>query len=233
MKEHCTAIILAAGRGKRMKSKKKKQFLNIAGKPIVYYALECFERAPFIQDIILVTGEGYVEYCQKNIVEKYGLRKVKKVVAGGKERYDSVYEGLRACGKTDYVYIHDGTRPFIDQDMLKRALDGAKQMGASVVGMPVKDTIKVADKNHYVLETPERSKLWAVQTPQVFRYKIIKEAHEQMRKKGMEGITDDSMVVEKLGKHRVKMVEGSYENIKITTMDDLFIAEIILRGREL
>lgn len=233
MKEHCTAIILAAGRGKRMKSKKKKQFLNIAGKPIVYYALECFERAPFIQDIILVTGEGYVEYCQKNIVEKYGLRKVRKVVAGGKERYDSVYEGLRACGKTDYVYIHDGTRPFIDQDMLKRALDGAKQMGASVVGMPVKDTIKVADKNHYVLETPERSKLWAVQTPQVFRYKIIKEAHEQMRKKGMEGITDDSMVVEKLGKHRVKMVEGSYENIKITTMDDLFIAEIILRGREL
>ena len=233
MRERCTAIVLAAGQGRRMKSKVKKQFLNIAGKPIVYYSLNCFERAPFIEDIILVTSSDCVEYCQKNIVDKYGFRKVRKIVVGGKERYDSVYAGLLACKNPDYVYIHDGTRPFIDRDMLKRALDAARQTGASVVGMPAKDTVKIVDKEQFVTKTPKRSRVWTVQTPQVFRYNIIREAHDAIRKGNMEGITDDSMVVEKHGKCKVKMVEGSYENLKITTMDDLFVAEVILRGREL
>lgn len=233
MRERCTAIVLAAGQGRRMKSKVKKQFLNIAGKPIVYYSLHCFERAPFIEDIILVTSSDCVDYCQKNIVDKFGFRKVRKIVVGGKERYDSVYAGLLACKNADYVFIHDGTRPFIDREMLKRALDGARQTGACVVGMPSKDTVKILNKDQFVTKTPKRSRVWTVQTPQVFRYKVIREAHDAVRKESMEGITDDSMVVEKHGKCKVKMVEGSYENLKITTTDDLFVAEVILRGREL
>lgn len=233
MRERCTAIVLAAGQGRRMKSKVKKQFLNIAGKPIVYYSLHCFERAPFIDEIILVTSSDCVEFCRKEIVGKYGFRKVKRIVVGGKERYDSVYEGLLACGNPEYVFIHDGTRPFIDREMLKRALDGARQTGACVVGMPSKDTVKILDKDQFVTKTPKRSKVWTVQTPQVFRYQIVREAHDALRKTGMAGITDDSMVVEKHGKCKVKMVEGSYENLKITTPDDLFVAEVILRGREL
>lgn len=232
MGERCTAIVLAAGQGRRMKNKIKKQFLNIAEKPIVYYSLHCFESAPFIDDIILVTSSDCVDYCRKNIVDQYGFRKVKNIVVGGKERYDSVYAGLLACENTDYVFIHDGTRPFIDIEMLRRALDGAKQAGACVVGMPSKDTVKIVDKDQFVTETPERSRVWTVQTPQVFQYHVVREAHDTLRKGNMEGITDDSMVVEKHGKYKVKMVEGSYENLKITTPDDLFVAEVILRGRE-
>ena len=233
MKEKCTAIVLAAGQGRRMKSKVKKQFLSIAGKPIVYYALHCFEKAPFIQNIILVTSEDCVEYCQREIIDKYGFRKVGKVVVGGKERYDSVYAGLLACGETDYVYIHDGTRPFITRDILERALDGARETGACVVGMPSKDTVKILDKEQFVIKTPKRTHVWAVQTPQVFRYPIIRDAHEKARSRRMDGVTDDSMLVEKYGDCKVKMVEGSYENLKITTPEDLFVAEVILRGNEL
>ena len=195
MKDRCTAIVLAAGQGRRMKSNVKKQFLSIAGKPIVYYALQCFEKTSFITDVILVTSEDCVDYCQKKIVEKYGFRKVEKIVVGGKERYDSVYAGLLACGKTDYVYIHD--------------------------------------KEQFVTKTPKRARVWAVQTPQVFRYSIIRQAHEKARLGRMDGVTDDSMLVEKYGDCKVKMVEGSYENLKITTMEDLFVAEVILRGNEL
>lgn len=233
MKDRCTAIVLAAGQGQRMKSKVKKQFLSIAGKPIVYYALQCFEKASFINNVILVTSEDCVDYCQKKIVEKYGFRKVEKVVVGGKERYDSVYAGLLACGETDYVYIHDGIRPFITREVLERALDGARETGACVVGMPSKDTVKIVDKEQFVTKTPKRARVWAVQTPQVFRYSIIRQAHEKARLGRMDGVTDDSMLVEKYGDCKVKMVEGSYENLKITTMEDLFVAEVILRGNEL
>lgn len=233
MKEKCTAIVLAAGRGTRMKHSVKKQFLSIAGKPIVYYALHCFEKSPLIQEIILVTGEDCVEYCQKNIIDKYGFRKVKQVVVGGEERYDSVYAGLLACGETDFVYIHDGTRPFIDHEMLERVLKGAKETGACVVGVPSKDTVKILDKERFVSKTPKRDRVWAVQTPQVFRYEIIRAVHDRARKGKMDGVTDDSMLVEKYSDCKVKMVEGSYENLKITTMEDLFVAEIILRGNEL
>ena len=211
MKDRCTAIVLAAGQGQRMKSKVKKQFLSIAGKPIVYYALQCFEKTSFITNVILV----------------------EKIVVGGKERYDSVYAGLLACGETDYVYIHDGIRPFITRDILKRALDGARETGACVVGMPSKDTVKIVDKEQFVAKTPKRARVWAVQTPQVFRYSIIRRAHEKARLGRMDGVTDDSMLVEKYGDCKVKMVEGSYENLKITTMEDLFVAEVILRGNEL
>lgn len=232
MSERCSAIVLAAGQGKRMGTKVQKQFLEILGKPVVYYSLICFEKATFIDDIILVTGEDCIDYCQREIVEKYDFHKVKKVIAGGKERYDSVYEGLLACENTDYVYIHDGARPMITQDILQRALEAVCRYGACVVGMPSKDTVKLVDEQQCVKETPERNRVWTIQTPQVFEYKLIRSAHEEIRKGDMSIITDDAMVVEQMGKCNVKLVEGSYENIKITTPEDLPMAEILLAKSE-
>ena len=229
MCEKCTAIVLAAGQGKRMNSQIQKQFLELGGYPVLYYALRCFQESPLITEIILVTGKENVSYCEKEVVEKYGFSKVSAVTAGGKERYDSVYAGLLACGSCDYVFIHDGARPFIDAGILERGLEGAKKTGACVVGMPSKDTVKIADADGFVAETPNRSCVWNIQTPQIFSYKIIREAHESIRKKDMSAITDDAMVVETVLGKQVKLVEGSYENIKITTPEDLKIAEILAK----
>ena len=168
----------------------------------MYYALQCFEKTSFITDVILVTSEDCVDYCQKKIVEKYGFRKVEKIVVGGKERYDSVYAGLLAWGKTDYVYIHDGIRPFITRDILKRALDGARETGACVVGMPSKDTVKIVDKEQFVTKTPKEFVCGPVRR-KVFRYSIIRQAHEKARLGRMDGVTDDSMLVEKYGDCKV------------------------------
>ena len=224
-KEKCTAIVLAAGRGKRMKSKIQKQFLLINGRPVLYYSLSCFQRTDWIDEIILVTSQDSIEYCREEIVQKYGLTKVHKIIPGGKERYDSVYQGLLSCGKCDYVFIHDGARPFITGDILQRALNGARIYHACVVGMPSKDTIKIADAKGMIAATPERKYVWTIQTPQVFQYTLIREAHEALRENDMQGITDDAMVVERTKGCPIKLVEGSYENIKITTPEDLKIAE--------
>lgn len=229
MGEKCIAIVLAAGQGKRMGSKIQKQFLEIQGKPVLYYSLACFEASPLIQEIILVTGKDCIEYCRKEIVEKYNFKKVGKITAGGKERYDSVYAGLLACKDADYVFIHDGARPFIDTQILERAFQAVKECGACVVGMPSKDTIKIADEDGYVKDTPDRKNVWTIQTPQVFAYDVIRQAHEEVRRGNMQGITDDAMVVEQQGKYRVKMVEGSYKNMKITTPEDLLVAESFLK----
>lgn len=192
-----TAIVLAAGQGKRMNSRVQKQFLELGGKPVLYYSLNCFQQSPLITDIILVTGAESVAFCKEEIVEKYGLTKVTKVIPGGKERYDSVYEGLLACENSDFVLIHDGARPFITQEILERGMNGARETGACVIGMPSKDTVKVADEKGFVQETPERNLVWSVQTPQIFEYSLIRNAHEKIRCGNMEGITDDAMVVER------------------------------------
>lgn len=229
MREKCTAIVLAAGQGKRMGSKIQKQFLEIHGRPVLYYSLACFEASPFIEEVVLVTGKDCMEYCQGEIVDKYHLQKVTKIIAGGKERYDSVYAGLMACEHSDYVFIHDGARPFIDEPILERAFMAVKEYSACAVGMPSKDTVKIADENGYVIDTPNRKNIWTIQTPQVFAYDVIRQAHEEIRRGNMQGITDDAMVVEQQGRYRVKMVEGSYKNIKITTPEDLVVAESFLR----
>ena len=226
--EKCTAIVLAAGQGKRMHSKIQKQFLEIQGHPVLYYSLRCFQGSPIIQDIILVTGEEAISYCKNEIVEKYGLTKVTQIIAGGKERYDSVYAGLLACQETDYVFIHDGARPFITEEILQRGLDAVRETGACVVGMPSKDTVKLSDREGFVKETPDRSFVWNVQTPQIFSYSLIRGAHESIRKKDMSGVTDDAMVVEQETGVKVRLSEGSYRNIKITTPEDLAIAESFL-----
>lgn len=225
----CTAIVLAAGQGKRMNSKIQKQFLEIGGKPVLYYSLHCFQESPLIRDIILVTGEEMISYCEQEIVKKYGFSKVRKVTAGGKERYDSVYAGLLCCQDTDYVYIHDGARPFITEEMVQRGYEAVKRNNACVMGMPSKDTVKLADSSGYVKETPDRKIVWNIQTPQIFSYDLIRGAYESIRKKDMTGVTDDAMVVEQETGTKILLVEGSYQNIKITTPEDLAIAEAFLR----
>lgn len=227
----CAAIVLAAGQGKRMGSKIPKQFMELEGKPVLYYSLKCFEDCGAVSDIVVVTGEEFLEYCRKEIEEKYGFQKIRAVIAGGKERYDSVYEGLKACEGCDYVYIHDGARPFPTQEILENTLKAAKDWGACVTAVPSKDTMKLGNAEGFVERTLDRSVLWNVQTPQVFSYSLIRKAHEEMRKGEMSGITDDSMMVERLGLAKVKLVEGSYDNLKITTPEDLAVAESILEKR--
>ena len=230
MERKNTAIVLAAGQGKRMNSKVQKQFLELGGKPLLYYSLKCFQDSGMIRDIILVTGAESVPFCKEEIVEKYCLTKVTKVIPGGKERYDSVYEGLLSCENSDFVLIHDGARPFITEEIIRRGIQGVEKTGACVIGMPSKDTVKIADTQGYVAETPDRSTVWTIQTPQIFEYRLIREAHEKIRCRDMSAITDDAMVVEQETGVKVALVEGSYKNIKITTPEDLDIAEIFLKA---
>ena len=224
-KETYGAVVLAAGKGKRMHSAVQKQFLMLGGKPVIFYSLEQFEQCPFINEIVLVTGEEEIDYCRKEIVEKFDFQKVKKIVAGGAERFLSVYNGLKAC-TCDFVYIHDGARPFVDQAILERTREDVKRYGACVAGMPVKDTIKISDGDGYADVTPQRSRVWMVQTPQVFAYSCIKDAYDKLIADGRMDVTDDAMVLECMTGQKTKLTLGSYENIKITTPEDLEIAEV-------
>lgn len=228
------AVCLAAGQGKRMESKVQKQYLLIEDKPVLYYALKAFQEST-VEEVVLVVGAGEEEYCKKEIVERYGFAKVKAIVAGGKERYHSVFHGLQAVGNADYVLIHDGARPILTQDIITRCIEGAKEYKACVAGMPVKDTIKLADAERNIESTPERSRVWMIQTPQAFEYPLIKEAYTtliEQEEKGIETsipVTDDAMVVEYFLNQKVHLVYGSYENIKITTPEDMRVAEVFVK----
>ncbi len=226
-KKH-VAVVLAAGSGSRVGGKIPKQFQKLGDKPVICYSLQAMEES-FIDEIVLVVAEGTEEDCRTRFVNKYGYTKVTKIVAGGEERYDSVYRGLCAIESCDYVYIHDGARPFLDVAILLRANQCVSSYGACVAGMPVRDTVKIADDMDFVVETPLRSNVWEVQTPQVFSYDIIMEAYNKLFEYGdIEGITDDAMVVERMTDHPVKLFEGSYRNMKITTPYDMTIAEMLL-----
>ncbi|MBO5081670.1 MAG: 2-C-methyl-D-erythritol 4-phosphate cytidylyltransferase [Lachnospiraceae bacterium] len=226
------AIVLAAGRGKRMQSDVAKQYLLVRNKPILYYSLKAFQDSS-VDEIILVTAESEIAYCKDEIVEKYEFSKVSQIVAGGKERYHSVHNGLKACKDVDIVLIHDGARPFVDDAIIARNINMVKEYGACVTGMPVKDTIKIADAEGFVQETPRRDLIWAIQTPQTFRYDLIRNAYdtfinnEEVNCKSY-NVTDDAMVAELFGGLKVKLVEGSYNNVKITTPEDMVLAEAIL-----
>ncbi len=202
-----------------------KQFMELNGRPILYYTLKAYQEADLIDRIILVTGKDLVSYCEEEIVKKYQIVKADTVVPGGKERYDSVYAGLRACGDTDYVFIQDGVRPFVTEEILTRGLDTARKYSSAVAGMPSKDTVRLAGADGKVLSTLDRSSVWLVQTPQIFRYQIIRSAYDSMQSGDWQGVTDDAMVWEKMTGEPVRMFEGSYRNIKITTPEDLAIAE--------
>lgn len=228
-KEKYVAIVLAAGKGTRMGCDVHKQYLLLNGKPVLYYSLMAFEKSD-IDEIILVTGKEEEEYCKKEIIEKYQFKKVKKIVAGGEQRYHSVFCGIKAIEQADYILIHDGARPFLNQRIIERCMENVKEHQACVVGMPVKDTIKVADKMNFAQSTPDREFIWSIQTPQCFSYSLILHSYKELMKKEEKGIkqkiTDDAMVVEAFSKQPIKLIEGSYKNIKITTPEDLQIAEV-------
>ncbi len=225
-----TVIIAASGTGKRMKSAVAKQYLELKGRPVLSYTIEAFDKSPYIDDIIIVCGSTDIDYVSKNIVAKYGYSKVKTVTAGGNERQDSVYNGLKKVSKDcDVVLIHDGVRPFIDNKYIKELIDTALECGGCVMGVKVKDTIKICDKSNNITDTPERNTLWAAQTPQAFKYSIIMNAYKKAFDDGYYG-TDDSMLAERTGV-KIKMVEGSYNNIKLTTPEDLDVGEKILEKR--
>lgn len=227
------AIVLAGGSGSRMHSNEKKQYMLIGDKPVLYYSLHAFQNSSIIDEIVLVCGKDDIERCREEIVKPFGITKVRKIVAGGKERHDSVYEGLKAVEACDYVMIHDGARPFVDEEMIERIWAELPRVHACTVGMMVKDTIKMSNEDGYVEKTLPREKLWMIQTPQSFSYSLICHAHEQRLKNGPQGlkITDDAMLVEYIERIPVKLIEGSYENIKITTPEDLVMAEAIQKQR--
>jgi 2-C-methyl-D-erythritol 4-phosphate cytidylyltransferase len=242
-KARCVAVVLAGGRGKRMKTTLAKQYLMLQKKPILYYSLEVFEASDLIDDIILVVGKGQIPYCRREIVENYQFQKIRAVVEGGAERYHSVWEALKILEqngmKKGYVFIHDGARPFINEEILTRAYQEVCKSRACVVGMPVKDTIKIADEQGCIRMTPKRSLVWQIQTPQVFAAELIISAYREVIEKEQELleqgvlITDDAMVVENVCGCSVKLVEGSYHNLKITTPEDLEIAKILVKKRDL
>ncbi|MCI8401046.1 MAG: 2-C-methyl-D-erythritol 4-phosphate cytidylyltransferase [Lachnospiraceae bacterium] len=234
MSSGITAIILAAGKSRRMNSKVQKQYMLIREKPVLYYSLKAFSESR-TDDIVVVTGEDERAWVKKEIVEKYGFDKVRAVVAGGKERHDSTYAGLMACAGSSYVLIHDAARPMIRREVIGRVIEEVVHYQAAAVGVPARDTIKITDSEGYVAETPPREKLWIVQTPQAFSYERICRAYERMfaGEAGQRQITDDAMVMEICGDTKVKMVSGDSLNIKITTEEDIVLAESILKQAEI
>ena len=201
-----------------------KTFAPILGKPLIAHTLERFESSPVVSEIVLVLAGDSVQRGRQ-LVAAGGYRKVSNVVAGGQRRQDSVRNGLLALAPCEYAMVHDGARPVIDDAMLERAAAAAVEHGAAIAGMPVKDTIKRVSPGLLIQDTPERARLWQAQTPQVFRRGLLLEAH----RKCQGDYTDDAAMVEAIG-HPVRMFQGSYENIKVTTAGDLLVAEALLRG---
>lgn len=224
------AIVLAAGRGRRMNSDVQKQYLLIYNKPVIYYTLTAFERSD-IDEVILVTGPDETEWCRQHIVEKYNFTKVKQIVGGGKERYDSVYQGLLAAEGCDYVLIHDGARPFITAELINANIACVIKEEACVTAVPSKDTVKIADADAYIRETPERARVWLIQTPQSFAYGLVRKAYDLRAAADDDSVTDDAMVVEKYMCRKIKLLMGDYRNIKITTPEDLIVAQAFVAER--
>ncbi len=235
------AIVLAAGQGKRMGTATAKQFLLLGDKPVLYYALKAFEDSA-VDGIVLVTAADEIEYCRQEIVEKYQFRKVIAITQGGQERYHSVYQGIQKIKELseeqsfapELVFVHDGARPFVTVEMIGQLMEETRKCQACVSATPVKDTIKIADEDGFCETTPKRKLVWAVQTPQVFTYDVIVMAYsrlirqeDELLRMGMQ-ITDDAMVVETMLQKKVRLVEGSYRNIKLTTPEDLLVAKAFL-----
>ena len=220
-----SAIVLAGGRGKRMNYHKSKQFIEIKGKPVLVYTLEKFIYNKSIDEVILVLPEDEVDYCKKEVLQRYSL-KVDRIVIGGKERQDSVFNALEAMEKADIVLIHDGARPFINEKIIEEGIKYANIYGAAAPGVTPKDTIKIKNEDNISVDTPDRNTLVAVQTPQCFKYDEIYQCHRKIKEENAI-VTDDTSVVERYG-HKVYLYEGDYINIKITTPEDLILAERLI-----
>lgn len=226
------AIIPAGGTGKRMPGRLSKQYLLLDGIPVLAHTLRIFQCSPIVHDIFLVVPQGDIQFVIQTIVKKYEISKVRQVLPGGKERQDSVNNGLGAAGdEHDIVIIHDGVRPFISEDLINLAVIEASRGEAVTIGVPVKDTVKMVNPDGWVIETTSRDCLWLTQTPQVFKREIIKKAYRMAYNDHYYG-TDDASLVERIGGH-VKMIPGSHDNIKITTKDDLLLAEGLIKSRKI
>lgn len=216
-------IVAAAGKGKRLKKKTDKVFVRLTNKPILAYTLKSLEKCSFINDIIVVVSRSKLRSC-KRLVKTFKFRKVRSVVKGGRKRFDSVKNGLAKARFADFILVHDGARPFVDQDLARKVFSAAKKYGAALLATPARQTIKTVNRNLFVTKTPDRKFLVEVQTPQAFKGSLILKAYERIK---MSYATDDSSLVEKMG-HKVKVVPGSYRNIKITTPEDLKLAKAII-----
>jgi len=246
------AIVLSGGSGSRMNSKVKKQYMMLQGKPLIYYSLHTFCESE-VDEVILVASEEDMDYCRTEVIEKYNLSKVVAIAPSGAERYLSVFSGLKCAESSDIVLIHDGARPFVTTDMIHRSIISARKHKACVVAMPVKDTIKVVGdsidsvsisdsepdlssasassdgSDKIVVSTPDRNSLWLMQTPQTFDYSLLMDCYNKVMSGNQEGITDDAMIVERGSDTKIHLIEGSYRNIKVTTPEDMLIAEAFLR----
>ena len=220
-----SAIVVAGGKGKRMGTVQSKQYLSLNGKPILYYTIKSFLDCKLVDNIILVVPFHEIDYCEKEILEKNSL-KVNKIVAGGDERYDSVYNGLIEAKGSDIVLIHDGVRPFVSKETIENAIKYSEEYGAAAPGVMPKDTIKIIDENRFSIDTPNRSHLISVQTPQAFKFDLIYDCHKKIKNENV-NITDDTMVAEYFG-NKVYIYQGEYTNIKITTPEDLIIGEYLV-----
>jgi 2-C-methyl-D-erythritol 4-phosphate cytidylyltransferase len=240
-------ILLAGGRGSRMGSDTPKQFMEIAGRPLIWYALDTMQRSELIDECILVCGEADTKKI-RDIVSRYGFDKVTHIVKGGSERYESVINGVMSiCGREgecesaeglpEVILIHDGARPFLTDDIIERCLDEVEETGGCVAAVPSKDTVKIAGDDRIVTDEPVRKNVWCMQTPQVFRTDIIKDTcikvldAKQKDEGSLPEITDDAQMVRTFTETDIKLVMGSYENIKVTTPEDMIVAERILEAK--
>lgn len=237
MEDRCTAVLLAAGKGTRMGGPLPKQYLPLAGRPLLVYSLAALLKSPVITDLVLVIPEGDEPYVTEHVLPLVpeGRGKIRCFARGGAERYNSVASGISAITwPCDYVFIHDGARPFLEESTLERLYRAVQETGACIAGMPSKDTVKISSRDGFVERTPDRAKVWIIQTPQVFSYGLIRDAYgkllsqiPELVERGIH-VTDDAMVVESITGHRVRLVEGSYRNIKVTTPEDIPLSEALL-----
>lgn len=227
MNSKISVLIPAAGQGKRMETAVKKPYLMLGDKPILSHTIDQFEQNSVIDEIFVIVDEADFTTCHKNAIEPFGYRKVQELVPGGETRQVSVFNGLQKLSDdVDFVVIHDGVRPFISDKIIFGCLEATAECGAAVSAVPIKETIKVANEELFVDRTPKRDRLWRVQTPQVFRKSLLIEAHQKANHDEIDA-PDDATLVEKLG-FPVKLVRGSYRNVKITTPEDLQIAKTLL-----
>ena len=224
-------LIPAAGASRRMGAGTNKQYLELAGRPVLSRTIATFERHPLIDSITIIVAKTEIDYCAAEIVARGHYRKVTAVVAGGTTRQASVYCGLQACSAEDddLILIHDGARPLVSAECIDRVITSAQQHGACIAAVPVKDTVKVV-QDSCIVDTPERTTLWLAQTPQVFRYNLIRSAHDQAATQGVQA-TDDAELAERAG-YTVRVVQGDYCNLKITSPEDLAVAESLLAGQQ-
>lgn len=226
MKVAC--VVPSAGKGSRLNAGKDKPFIKLNGKPLLFHTLSALSQSRLIDDIIVVVSEKNLKACGA-LVKKYKLNRVRAVVCGGKRRFDSVKNGLAKAENADLVLIHDGARPFVDKKLIRKVILEARSSGAALPAIPSRQTLKKINKNSFVENTPDRKYIWEAQTPQGFRKNLILKAYKMAKNRAA---TDDAALAERLG-HKVKIVKGSYRNIKITTPEDLELAKALMKSERL